>query len=94
MVPVRHRFSVTAPSPPICLVESTEDRMAFFVTAADQSGRRSTLGFYDTPEEAIERAVQLMGQGLVDVLIADREGKYHTPAHFGRLFMINREPNA
>jgi hypothetical protein len=66
--------------------------MAFLVTAAE-SGRRSTVGFYDTPEEAIERAAELLGQGLVDVLIADREGKYHTPAHFGRLFMINREPN-
>jgi hypothetical protein len=46
--------------------------MAFFLTAADQSGRRSTLGFYDTAKEAIESAAELMDQGL---------GKYHTPAH-------------
>jgi hypothetical protein len=66
-----------------------EDLMAFLVTAADKSGCRSICGSYDTAKEAIEKATEVMGQDFVDVLIADREGKYHTPAHFGRLFQAN-----
>ena len=63
-----------------------EVRMAFSVTATDRSGRRSVYGSYDFAKEAIEKATELMSRGLVDVLIADRDGKYHTPAHFSRLF--------
>jgi hypothetical protein len=64
--------------------------MAFLVTAADQSGCRATYGSYDTAKEAIEKAEEISGQGLISVLIGDQEGKYHTPAHFGRLFLTNR----
>jgi len=60
--------------------------MPFSVTGVDRLGRRSVYGSYDFANEAIEKATELIGHGLVDILIADREGKYHTLAHFGRMF--------
>ena len=65
--------------------------MAFSVTATDRLGRRSVYGSYDFAKEAIEKATELMSRGLVDVLIADRDGKYHTPSHFSRLFPAIRQ---
>jgi hypothetical protein len=68
-----------------------EELMAFLVTAADRSGRRSIYGSFNLAKEAFKRAAIVARDGNVHVLISAPDGKLHTPAHFSRLFLSDTE---
>jgi hypothetical protein len=59
--------------------------MFFIVTGNRPSGAVSfTCG---TPVAALEKALALKSGGVVDVLIADRDGLQYAPADFHRRFV-------
>ena len=58
--------------------------MTFIVTGLSEAG--PTLLDCDTVTNAMEKAVELMRVGFMDVLIADGAGLQYTPAEFARLY--------
>ena len=58
--------------------------MTFIVTGLSETG--PTLLDCDTVSKALQKAVELVRTGYLDVLIADATGLQYTPAEFIRLF--------
>jgi hypothetical protein len=59
--------------------------MFFIVTGNGPSGAVSFT--CETPVAAVEKALALSSDGIVDVLIADRDGLQYAPADFHRRFV-------
>ena len=58
--------------------------MTFIVTGLSETG--PTLLDCDTVAKALQKAVELVRTGYLDVLIADATGLQYTPGEFIRLF--------
>ena len=58
--------------------------MTFIVTGVSETG--PTLLDCDSVTNALQKAVELVRTGYLDVLIADGAGLQYTPAEFVRLF--------
>ena len=62
--------------------------MFFIVTG---NGPLGAVSFTcETPVAALEKALSLKSDGIVDVLIADRDGLQYAPADFHRRFVEPR----
>lgn len=67
-------------------IVQTEGAMTFTVTGLSRAG--SAQIDCRSPVTALERALELVRAGFVDVLIAEGKGVPHTPDKFFRLYLM------
>jgi hypothetical protein len=62
---------------------ATGDGMTYIITATNLNGAISLRR--DTPAAALKKALELVEQGMMDVRIADEEGRQYETAEFDLL---------
>ena len=69
--------------------------MPYVVMAAQSEGaRKSIVGACATPQLAVERAAEVLRQGMSDIIISDESSTLYTVAEFRKRFLSENKPES